>query len=71
MLRPFRTGFDADDLPARSQWRTSEDRLLDEIYPARGVIGVRERLPHRSAGAIRMRAKQRGVRFGRPQQKGA
>lgn len=43
-------------------WQPDEDRVLREIYPQSGVPGVRERLPHRSAPAIKHRVTFLGLR---------
>lgn len=43
-------------------WQPVEDCVLRDIYPERGVPGVRERLPHRTIPAIKHRVKALGLR---------
>jgi hypothetical protein len=43
-------------------WRTSEARILADLYPKGGAKAVMEKLPHRSAGAIREAARRFGVK---------
>ena len=43
-------------------WLPDEDRVLREIYPEGGVLGVWGRLPHRTIPAIKHRATSLGLR---------
>ncbi|MCT4702679.1 hypothetical protein MUA02_12485 [Enterobacteriaceae bacterium H20N1] len=38
-------------------WQSDEDDLLRELYPALGISGVREKLPHRTISWIKHRVK--------------
>lgn len=43
-------------------WRTSEKRVVQDIYPVGGAKAVMEKLPHRSVSAIREAARRFGVK---------
>lgn len=43
-------------------WRTSEARLLAELYPSGGAIAVVKALPNRSAAAVREAARRMGIK---------
>lgn len=48
----------------KAPWRTSEKRIVIDLYPTGGLKAVMEKLPHRSASAIREAARRYGVKAG-------
>lgn len=43
-------------------WRTSEARILAELYPQGGAVEVVKALPNRSAAGVREAARRMGIK---------